>query len=171
MQALLKNTWIVSLLLLSVSLGVPQLHSARADPSIRVSNVRATVGEGKITVTYDLEGPGDETYNVVIELHRRSAPQLSYYPNEDNLKGAVGEVSSPGTGKTIEWRYAEELKSVAGDDFYIIVTARIRGGTSAIEWVGRAALAAGVGYAAYAILHKPPPPPPPDTFPPDPGRP
>ena len=124
-----------------------------------------------MTITYDLEGPGDVSYIILIELHRRSAPQLSYSPKEDNLKGAVGEVSSPGTGKTIEWQFAEELKSVAGDDFYIIVTARIPGGTSAIEWVGRAALAAGVGYAAYVIIHKPPTPPSTDTFPPDPGRP
>jgi len=47
MQALLKNTWIVSLLLLSMSLGLPPLHSARADPSIRVSNVHATIAGGR----------------------------------------------------------------------------------------------------------------------------
>ncbi len=156
MLALLKNTWIVHFLLVSMVIELLPLHSALAGtPIVRVSNVRAEVRGGKIRITYDLEGPADESYDVIVELHRRSNPGLRYYPNEEFLVGAVGEVSAPGPGKTIEWNYTRELKAVAGDDFFITVAAKIRSGTGALTWItGIILVVGGVGYLIYELIHK-----------------
>lgn len=140
------------------------------DTTVSVLNVRAEPCNGKLEVTYDLEGSPDCSYDVRMELCRRYDSHVKFVPGEDFLKGDIGRVESPGKAKKIEWRYSKELGRISGGDFYVKVYAGVHSGVSPLAWVVGGALLVWDAYLVREFIRSRNPPPA-DSFPTDPGRP
>jgi hypothetical protein len=82
-----------------------------------ISNVRAENQNGKVIVTYDLNGTNDVKYVITLYgSHDNFQASLKY------VAGDVGKGVAAGTNKRIEWDIAQELISYQGN-----ITFKIRG--------------------------------------------
>lgn len=71
---------------------------------VRIENVRAERSEGLVTITYDLLGKPDETYEVRLSITGRDEEPIE--TQSEAVRGAIGEEIAPGPDKKIYWRQA-----------------------------------------------------------------
>lgn len=71
---------------------------------VSIDNVRADRSEGLVTITYDLVGEPDETYEVALSVSGRGGDLTE--TDSEAVRGAIGENIAPGPDKKIYWRKA-----------------------------------------------------------------
>lgn len=89
---------------------------------ISVSNLSYTMQDSNVVVHYDLNGPADKSYKVLLVLKRRSEPYFKMLPK--NVIGQVGEGDFAGKDREIVWHlYRDVPNGLEGEDYYFEVTA------------------------------------------------
>ncbi len=149
---------------------------AAAPGSPMVSNIQFRAINGRILVSYDLAGPEEATYRVVLTLKKGSDSTYSYTPRA--LSGDFGMGKFAGVGRQIVWQMDREFpQGLPGSDYFFLVRADLIGkssGPSMLTILGAGVAVIG-GATAYFVLsggqHKSAPSTPAPTLPPPPGRP
>lgn len=72
--------------------------------AVSIENVRADRSEGLVTITYDLVGQPNETYEVGLSITGRDGEPLDMQP--EAVRGDIGKNISAGPNKEIYWRRA-----------------------------------------------------------------
>jgi hypothetical protein len=110
---------------------------------------RELISEHDVAVTYNLFGPADAEYDVVLYLVSGTGPKLKL----ERTSGDVGAGVKSGYGKVIHWDLKGELPNpVEGMTYQFELDVRKHeGGIGWYWWAGGAAVAAGV---VMAILPK-----------------
>ncbi len=139
---------------------------------VAVTDVSYSVQDSNVVIRYNLNGPGDKSYRVVLALRRESSPDFRFIPID--VSGDIGKGEFAGAGREIVWHmYRDIPNGLYGGDYYFEVTASLLGGGGA-SWLYYVGGAAVLGGAAVVIINKkshPSGPTSTSVFPVPPGRP
>ncbi len=146
-----------------------------AEDDTAVKNVHFEVTGELVRVYYDLAGPQNQPYRVLLTLHRQGDPKFIFTP--DHVTGDAKTVVFPGLKRRITWDFFRDFPDgLQGNDFYFTVEAQMLespGGISPLYWIGGGVAVVG-GILAIVLLSKgesTPPATTPSGFPSPPGRP
>jgi|GEM_PF-1067447 len=148
---------LLALLLALIGIQADTFSNVLADindtPGGGVENVRYSVQNQKVIVSYDLVGTPGKQYTVQLILRKESDASYQYIPSA--ISGDVGVHQSPGKDKQIEWDISEEFPGgLFGKDFYFVVSAKeIDESPSFLSWIG-IGVAAVAATATYLIISK-----------------
>lgn len=93
---------------------------------VSIRNTSAARTDSVITITYDLLGEEDETFQVTLLVSKSNGETSLYEPQA--VSGDVGLDVSPGTGKHIRWLYRKDLPTgLRSDVEYRVVAEEERG--------------------------------------------
>ncbi len=114
---------------------------------LSVTNVNYTLTEGKIQISYNLNGEAEKEYEVTAFLKRESVPKF-----EVELKSAGGDIGKgqfAGKDKVILWNFENDfnLDYDVEDYYFEIRVDKLGGGIAWYYYVGAA-----VGGAVVAVL-------------------
>lgn len=139
-----------SVSLLATSAAAEETTASTQDYSVQ--NVRFDSSPGHVTVSYDLIGPVNATYDVRLILKRSDDKSFEYIPKK--ISGDVGTGKFAGKHDRIYWNMDSELPGeMQGDNYYFVVDAsRIPPKSSISVWFSAAVIAAA---AAIVYLVRP----------------
>mgnify|MGYP000959725704 FL=1 len=114
---------------------------------LSVTNVNYTLVDGKIQISYDLNGEQQKEYEVSAFLRRETVPKF-----EVELKSAGGDIGKgqfAGKDKVIVWNFENDFKlDYSIEDYYFEIRVdKLGGGIAWYYYVGAA-----VGGAVVAVL-------------------
>lgn len=114
---------------------------------LSVTNVNCTLVDGKIQISYDLNGEQQKEYEVSAFLRRETVPKF-----EVELKSAGGDIGKgqfAGKDKVIVWNFENDFKlDYSIEDYYFEIRVdKLGGGIAWYYYVGAA-----VGGAVVAVL-------------------
>ncbi len=140
--------------------------SSQAADSLHVANVRFTVANNEVRVTYDFIAPqgikhmratsevdGATKYEITLILKKEQDPNFSYVPVK--VRGDIGKGITPGMDKRISWNLSQEFpEGLRGDDFYFVILADpILEKDNTLLWVGATVAVLGGTLASILFLH------------------
>lgn len=140
-----------------------------AGDEVKTSNVRWTVKEDVITITYDLDASLDALYKISVTMKREGDESFNVVPK--TAEGALGEGFFGGKDKQIQWYFRRDYpKGFQGEGYYfeIVVEELSQDNNMLYYALGGAAIVGGV--VAF-ILTKSAGVTATDNLPPPPGRP
>jgi hypothetical protein len=128
----------------------------KANPDeIRLDNISYRIAYGKVIIEYDLIGPSDRQFKIMLLLKREMNDSFVYEPV--NLSGDIGIVKNIGSKKQIIWDIAREFPewfNPKDKDYYFVLNVYLTGkGISPYIWIGGGAALLGGG-AALLFLKK-----------------
>jgi hypothetical protein len=170
---LLRRSVMFLTILFAIAVNLSPAYSAQSLKSTSVvTNVHFAVSGLRVTVSYDLQGEPNATYNVAMMLKSRSDPTFGYEPKA--LSGDVGLGKYAGTDREIVWDMSKEFpQGLQGSGYYFVVDAReVSPGhsTSILTWLGAGAVAV-AAVITYVIVTRNGGPTSPASYPNPPGRP
>lgn len=132
---------------------------ARGDQDApRIENVRIQTTGPMVYIYYDLIGPPQQVYNVLVTVRSRTDSTFEYSPL--NLSGDVGTNVFSGVDWRIAWNFSRELPEGLKQDYYFVVSAQVyadqvpTSGISTEWWIAGGAAVVG-GVIAIILLKKP----------------
>jgi hypothetical protein len=118
----------------------------------RIENARWEVSGDIVTITYDLIGDANLTYDVRITLTRESDRNVKIVPL--SVTGAISRGKHAGLRNVIRWQYKIDVpQGISGDDYAFVFNIQIireGGGSNLLYYL--AGGAAVVGGAALLLL-------------------
>lgn len=117
---------------------------------VAVTGVSFSLRDSNVVVRYNLRGPRDKSYDVVVSLRRKGDPGFRFTPID--ISGDAGKGKFEGTDRRIVWHIYKDIPDgLSGDDYYFEITATLLhgGGVSWLYYVGGAALVGGAAAVLY----------------------
>ena len=150
MQTLIiKTQWLICLLFIVLTLSPGILD---AQDTGRVSNIRFETRDTNVTISYDLAGPVDAEYTIVVSLRKEGDAAFRYAPKD--LRGDVGTGRSAGRNKKIIWNISREFPNgLEGTDYYFEISTEEASLSSHFGWlIGAGAAVVGASIVAAVLL-------------------
>ncbi len=119
---------------------------------VAVTDVSFSVRDSNVVVYYNLSGPPNKAYKVVLTLRREGDSRFRFVPID--VSGDIGRGNFSGADRHIVWHmYSDIPDGLGGNDYYFQVTASLLegGGISWLYYVGGVMV---LGGAAAAVLYK-----------------
>lgn len=125
-----RTRWVAIALIMPfvfMSLDVSAFAQSGDKGSIRINNLAWKVEGDLAVITYDLDGPADETYEVSIVLLNGTDHSFRIEPK--SLTGDYGNVPTPGEAKEIRWEFKKDVPGgLVGEGYYFELTVNKAGG-------------------------------------------
>lgn len=142
------GTLSILLFLLSAQPGNSQSISDKNDI---VKNVKYTVTNGTVYITYDLSGNEEQLFAISLILKKADYKNFTYLPK--TVTGDIGDDQTAGKNKEIIWELRNDFpEGLSGEDYYFIVQAEeVDGSANILTWAG-IGIAAAVAAVTYIIV-------------------
>lgn len=112
--------YVLSLLLMIMFTNLRSHASTQVQEDVSISNVKWRYEDNIIIITYDLNAPADEKYEVSVVMMRENDDAFEVTPRA--VEGDIGEGNFSGVGREIRWNYKKEFPSgFRGEGYYFEV--------------------------------------------------
>jgi len=139
----MASTVMIALILFMI---VPSRVSADDEP-VAVKNIKWVLRRNTVVITYELQGPLNESYEIGLTLLRESNASFQFVPK--SVSGDIGSVELVKSDCEIRWDLTKDVPSgLKGEDFYFEITVTPAGG----GWGTAATIMALIGAGIVAIV-------------------
>ena len=105
------------LLFLSLIIDVPVLAQEKSAGEAHGTNVKWTIKDDLIVITYDLNGTVDDKYDVSLTMRKENDDKFNVVPA--TVEGAIGDGQLAGLNRAIRWYFLKDIpQGFQGEGYY-----------------------------------------------------